>query len=419
MNAVILPSYASGRSRAISSKSMAHRLLICAAFADKRTDIRCENVNDDILATVKCLSALGAKIEYSDKIFSVEPIDVVSEDALLDCNESGSTMRFLVPVACAVSGSSSFLMSGRLPDRPLSPLREELEAHGVSFENLKRELLRVKGRLLCGDYTISGEVSSQFISGLLFALSLVEGKSTLTVTGKLESAPYVKMTLDALSLFGAKIDKIDNKFIITGTKLTAPKNLSVEGDWSNAAFPLCLGAIGGEITVDNLNLDSSQGDKAILSILEKFGAEISCNNNSVTVKKKHLRAIELDASQIPDLVPVIATVASVAEGETRIYGAKRLRIKESDRLATTKEMLLTLGADITETDDGFIIRGKKELCGGTVFSYNDHRIAMSAAVASAVCKNTVTVTGAEAVKKSYPDFWNDFASLGPNISLKD
>ena len=419
MNAIITSALPKGEIKAIASKSMAHRLLICAAFADKESSIRCENVNNDILATVNCLCALGAEINYVDKSFLVKPISLFTNDAILNCNESGSTLRFLIPVVCAVCDKTSFMMSGRLPDRPLSPLREELEAHGIKFEYLQHDILTVSGRLECGDYTINGEVSSQFISGLLFALSFLDGRSTLTITGKIESAPYIEMTLDALKAFGASVFVNKNVYTVVGSNLRSNGVLSVEGDWSNAAFPLCAAALGGNIKLDNLNLASRQGDMEILDILTRFGAEIIKENDFVIVERRNLKAIELDASQIPDLVPVIATVASVAEGTTKIYGASRLRIKESDRLVSTRTMLNELGADVDETDDGLIIRGRSRLSGGTVSSFNDHRIAMSAAVASVVCDNSVTIKDAEAVNKSYPDFWEDIKKLGFDVSFDE
>lgn len=418
MNAHISADKICGTLKAISSKSAAHRLLICAAFADNKSKIKCEKINDDIIATVNCLKALGTNIEYYNNTFTVEPLRIAKSGAALDCNESGSTLRFLLPIACAVADQTSFVMSGRLPERPLSPLREELEAHGIVFEYAQKNILNVKGKLAPGNYTISGEVSSQFISGLLFALSILDKDSTLTVTGNLESAPYVQMTLDALALFGAKIKRIDNKFIIFGTKLHACDDLYVEGDWSNAAFPLCMAAIAGSVTVEDIYTNSSQGDKAILDILSRFGAEVKTFGASVTVKKNILRGIKVDATNIPDLVPVIATVASVSEGRTVIYGAKRLRIKESDRLITTRSFLNALGADVSETDDGLVIYGKKNLCGGVVSSFNDHRIAMSAAVASLVSDSSVTIKDAEAVNKSYPDFYRDMERLGLNISFE-
>lgn len=419
MNAIITSAKPNGRLKAIASKSVAHRLLICAAFADKKSTLRCENTNEDILATANCLCALGAKIDYISGVFIVDPIKTVNNEAILNCNESGSTLRFLIPVVCAVCDKTSFVMSGRLPERPLSPLREELEAHGIKFEYPKKNLLTVSGRLACGDYTINGGVSSQFISGLLFALSMLDGESTLTVTGRVESAPYIEMTIDALKTFGAYLSVNENVYTVCGKNLKASGDLSVEGDWSNASFPLSAAAIGGKITLDGINLLSHQGDMAILDILRRFGADIKCDNGVVTVKKDKLQAIELDASQIPDLVPVIATVASVAEGTTVISGASRLRIKESDRLVTTKTMLTALGADIEETDDGLMIRGRSRLLGGTVSSFNDHRIAMSAAVAAVACDGNVTVTNAEAVNKSYPDFWKDIKKLGFDVSFDE
>ena len=417
MNAIITSFMPQGKIKAIASKSVAHRLLICAAFANKESAIRCENVNNDILATANCLRALGAEIDYVNESFYVKPISLFVNDAILNCNESGSTLRFLIPVVCAVCDKTSFMMSGRLPERPLSPLREELESHGIKFEYPQNDILTVSGKLKCGDYIISGEVSSQFISGLLFALSILNGKSTLTVTGKIESAPYIEMTLDALKAFGVSVSVNGNIYTVLGKDLTSKGVLSVEGDWSNAAFSLCAAALGGNITLDNLNLSSHQGDKAILDILTSFGSQIVKGNDFVTVKKDKLHAIEFDASQIPDLVPVIATVAAVAEGTTKIYGASRLRIKESDRLVSTSTMLRNLGADVMETDDGLVIHGKSRLSGGTVSSFNDHRIAMSAAVASVVCDGSVTIKDAEAVSKSYPDFWEDMKKLGCNVSF--
>ena len=417
MIALVSCNNVTGELSAISSKSVAHRLLIGAAFCDKKTQIRCNNLNNDILATAKCLRAIGAEIEYENGVFAIAPIkQKVSE--FLECNESGTTMRLLLPIVSALGGSWRFVMRGRLAGRPISPLKEELEAHGIKFEYLSADELLVNGKLEYGEYSIRGDVSSQFISGLLFALSLLEGESRLTVTGQIESAPYIQMTLDVLLSLGADISREGNVFTIRGKQLISPDTICVEGDWSNAAFPLCAAAIGGTVTLNNINPASSQGDIEILDILKEFGATVSVNGNSVTVSKKELLGIKIDATNIPDLVPVLAVVASVANGETHIFGASRLRIKESDRLQTTYNMLQALGADIKLTNDGFIINGKEKLSGGVVSSYNDHRIAMSAAVASALCQNSVTVEGAEAVEKSYLDFWQDFKKISFNIDLK-
>lgn len=407
--------------KAISSKSEAHRLLICAALSDGETSIVCNDTNEDINATVSCLNSLGAKIvrdrnHNGEMTFFVTPIAEIPTCATLDCGESGSTLRFLLPVVAALGIECDIYMHGRLPERPLSPLYELLTSNGVSLSPQGSNPLHVSGRLKSGDYSIAGNISSQFISGLLFALPFTDGNSSLTMTGKLESTPYITMTEQALETFSAQIRNDGNVFYIPRAnscaglnRFTTPHDVFVGGDWSNAAFFLCAGAISqSRVTVEGLDLNSAQGDREIINILKRMGAAISRSGNCITVSRADLFGIEIDASQIPDLVPVISVVASVAMGKTRIYNASRLRLKESDRIQSVCQMLTALGADITETDDGMIIRGKSGLTGGTVNSYNDHRIAMSAAVASLVCKNPVTVEGIEAVNKSYPAFLSDF-----------
>ena len=407
-----------GKIKAITSKSVAHRLLICSAFADAPTRILCAETNKDIEATAACLDALGANIQRNAPYYDVIPVspENITRGATLPCGESGSTLRFLLPIAAALGADCSFLLEGRLADRPLSPLREELEAHGVSISG--KNPLSISGKLCGREFSIDGSVSSQFVTGLLFALTLLKNEATLTVTGKIESAPYIDITCYALSLFGAPVQKNENKFTVGApSSLASPSYLEVEGGWSNAAFPLALGVLGGEVEVCGLKSDSAQGDKAIIDILLRFGADISVSDNgSYIARRSNLKGIDIDASQIPDLVPVLATVASVAEGKTRIYGASRLRLKESDRLFTVSDMLRRLGAKIEENDDGLTIEGVKALRGGSVSSHNDHRIAMSAAVAASICKAAVEIDGAEAVNKSYPTFWEDASSLGAKIS---
>ena len=268
--------------------------------------------------------------------------------------------------------------------------------------------LVTRGYLPAGDYSIAANVSSQYISGLLFALSVADGHSTLTLEGRIESAPYIDMTLDALSAFGAEISFSEAlcRFDIVGkSRLRSPDALKVGGDWSNAAFLLVAGAIGKRsVTLTDVDTESRQGDKAILDILAQMGAEVTLCDGNITVSPSSLHGIEVDASQIPDLVPIIATAASVAEGETRIFNASRLRLKESDRIESVCATLSSLGADICATDDGMVIRGKKILSGGEVDSFNDHRIAMSAAVASLACEGAVKIARFEAINKSYPSF---------------
>ncbi len=419
MNVTLLPSVPSGIIRAIPSKSAAHRALICAAFANSDTKIRCDGTNKDIEATVECLCALGANIVYERPFFKVSPIKELPQSVTLRCGESGSTLRFLLPIIPALGIEASFVLEGRLPERPLSPLYEELIAHGAQLSPQGSNPLVCRGSLTGNEYKIRGDVSSQFISGLLFALTLSGEGGKLTIEGKVESEPYIDMTVKALRKFGAEPQKTEYGYSVSKkAKICAPSGeLDVEGDWSGAAFPLCMGAIGkGRVTVTGLDLNSHQGDKAVVDVLRRFGADICECDGSITVcGGRSLCGIEINASNIPDLVPVLATVASVAEGVTVIKGAARLRLKESDRLATVKNMLCSLGANVKETENGLIIKGKKMLVGGTANGANDHRIAMSAAVASVVCASPVTVTGAECVAKSYPDFWND---IGSQLNVK-
>ena len=397
-----------GKIRAISSKSEAHRALICAALSDGETRLVCTDTNADIDATVSCLNSLGADIKRTRDGFVIAPIKAVTKGAVLDCNESGSTLRFLLPLASALGADCSFLMRGRLSQRPLSPLYELLSENGITLSPKGENPLKIAGRLPCGDYSVAADISSQYISGLLFALSVAGGDSTLALKGKIESAPYIDMTVNTLLSFGADIrfDSETNIFYIKGReKLTSPSHLTVGGDWSNAAFFLCAGVIGKDpVTLTGLDEGSAQGDRAILSVLRKMGADIRREGGEITAFPSKLHGTLIDAADIPDLVPVLATVESVAEGETRIFNAARLRLKESDRIESVCAFLSSLGADIAPTDDGMVIRGRASLVGGEVDSFNDHRIAMSAAIASLVCKNEVSISRFEAINKSYPSF---------------
>ena len=402
-----------GAVKAIASKSHVHRLLICAALSVQETVISGVSFSKDILATIKCLDGYLADITYNFDSITVKPYDNPTSNRLLDLNESGSTYRFLVPVVCAMGVSASFIGSERLAQRPLSPLYELLVEHNSILSEEGAFPLVCSGKLTSGTYTISGNVSSQFISGLIFALPLLEGNSVIVVTGKIESYPYIKMTLDTVRKFGIEITEKNQCFYIKGNqKYLSPSNISAEGDWSNAAFFIGMGAISQKgVEVSNLNLSSLQGDMSILDIIKRMGVTVVKKENSVFVKGGTLRGTEIDASQIPDLVPVLATLACFSNGRTRIYNAERLKLKESDRIESVFSMLSNLGANINKTDDGFIIEGNSKLDGGTVDSFNDHRIVMSAAVASCGCKNSVLINGVEAVKKSYPAFFDDFDKL--------
>ncbi|MBQ9249014.1 MAG: 3-phosphoshikimate 1-carboxyvinyltransferase [Oscillospiraceae bacterium] len=413
MNKTLAPGERTGCVRVPASKSQAHRLLICAALGTGETLIRCDGISRDIAATMDCLKALGAEILLlPDGQIQVKPIQAVPAKADLYCGESGSTLRFLLPVVGALGATVVFHMEGRLPKRPLAPLDEQLRDHGMQIEQMG-DLLLCSGQLRPGAYTLPGNVSSQYISGLLMALPLLPGDSSLTVSGQVESAAYITMTEDALSLSGIRLEKNENRYSIPGgQRASLPEQLQVEADYSNAAFFLSIGALSGlGMNVKGLSPDSSQGDKAIMEILGRFGAELWIREDAVWIRRGALCGCEIDAAPIPDLIPVLSVVASVAKGETRIVNAARLRLKESDRLASTTQMLKSLGADITELDDGLVIRGVEALTGGTVDACGDHRIAMAAAVAACACKGPVNVIGAECVQKSYPRFWEDFEQL--------
>lgn len=428
MNLTLIPSALGGCVRIPTSKSEAHRLLIAASLSalyngDHRPSIcfvECTDTNEDIDATARCLNGLGAQITRTNNGFLVNPITSdalksVPKGVIIDCGESGSTLRFLLPIIPALGLNARIQMHGRLSQRPLSPLYEELVSHGAILSEEGSNPLEVGGSLLDGnrDFSIRGNVSSQFISGLLFALPLLTKDITLTVTDKIESAPYIDMTIDAISKF---TDKISGKLPILNISSSGnAKNslLIAGGDWSGAAFWLVAGVIGKRtITVSGIDIDTHQGDSAIIDVIRSFGGKIEIGENGITAYPSRLHGTTVDAAQIPDLVPIIATLAAVADGKTHIVGAERLRIKESDRLMSVTKMLTELGADITELDDGLIISGVKHLLGGTVDSCKDHRIAMSAAVASVVCKSPVNVIGAHHVAKSYPAFWDDYKALG-------
>lgn len=388
-----------------ASKSEVHRLLICAALADKTTAVYCDALNDDIEATVSCLNSLGAEISYNDGVFTVNPIKNVPENAVLHCKESGSTLRFLLSLTSFFGNGATFVTEGRLGDRPLSPLKEELENAGVNIKKNNNEI-RVSGKCNKTSFSIEGNVSSQFISGLMFMLTLTGGE--IEITGKTESRPYIEMTIDALKRFGCDIGFNENKITVPKTvPLISPEKVSAGGDWSNGAFFLSAGIIGKEkITISGLKSDSTQGDRKIIDVLRDFGGNIEINENSITAYPSVLHGNTVDARDIPDLVPVLSVVSANAKGTTVIKNCARLRLKESDRIAAVNNMIKNLGGKITVVNDDIIIEGFP-LSGGEIDSVNDHRIAMSGAVAAFSTDGPVTINGAEAVKKSYPGFWDE------------
>ncbi len=401
------------------SKSALHRPMIAAAFADAPTRFLFEGAGEDVAATARCLRAIGVGVTEEADTLLITPTKTYIDNATADCGESGSTLRFLVPVVAALGLTTTFLRRGRLPERPMEPLASELLRHGVTLTDNADGSLTVRGKLAPGAYHIKANVSSQFITGLLFALSLLDGPSTLTLLGEIESAPYIDMTVQTLVAFGASPDVTDNGRVFhvhgyTEKPLLSPRNFTPEGDYSGAAFPLATGAIGSHpVTVTGLFPDSAQGDAEILSLLVRFGADVTVDaaRRAVTVSPAPLHGIHIDAKQIPDLVPVLAVIATAADGVTKITGAERLRIKESDRIATTAALIRALGGKVEEHEDGLTVHGTPRLTGGTVDGAGDHRIVMSAAVAALRADAPVTIVGAEAVRKSYPHFFDTLTTL--------
>ena len=413
MNKTILPGARTGEVHIPASKSQAHRMLLCAAMGENEVTLRCRGLSKDILATVACLKALGASVDAEGEVLHLRPVSAPPPGlCLLPCGESGSTLRFLLPLVGALGASAVFEREGRLPERPIEPLGRELCRNGMDIRS-DGARLSCSGQLRPGAFSLPGNISSQYISALLMTLPLLEGESTLHMEGALESAAYVAMTEEVLRLGGVRTEKTGDGYRIPGGQRCrfAPE-LSVEGDYSNAAFFLCAGALSERgIRVTGLDPQSRQGDRAIVPLLEEMGAQVVSDGSSVTVKRDALHGITIDASPIPDLIPVLSVVAAAASGETRVIHAQRLRLKESDRLHSTTQMLRALGAEAEELPDGLVIRGGRTLAGGTVDACGDHRIAMSAAVAGGICRGAVTICGSECVQKSYPDFWTDFQQL--------
>lgn len=419
----IIPKRLGGSLKIPPSKSMAHRAIICAGLSKGNSIIENIEYSDDIIATINAMRALGVNIiEDKDRLI-INGENIFSNDSrVIDCNESGSTLRFLMPIALIKKGESRFLGEGNLGKRPLKTYYDIFRKQGIAYtydEGILNTF--VKGNLKADEFRVEGNISSQFISGLLFALPLLDGDSKIVITTNLESKGYIDLTLFMLDKFGIKIENLNYKeFRIKGNQSYKPFNYRVEGDYSQGAFFFAAGALGNNIVCYDLEEKSKQGDKEVLDILENMGNTLikefkEDKKIGLSIVSKELKASVIDASQCPDIIPIIAVVASVAKGETRIINGERLRIKECDRLSAIATELKSLGADIKETDDGLIINGVKNLKGGKVSSHNDHRIAMSLAIASTVCIGNVVIDNGECVKKSYPNFWSDFESLGGKI----
>lgn len=409
-----------GQVRIISSKSDGHRSLIAAALAEEESVLFVDGWSDDLEATVRCLEGLGAEIYKEPSGIEVVPIPGnLEKEAVLDCGESGSTLRFLLPVAAALGRHTIFDGKGRLPERPIGVLLEELAKHGCTVNSDKLPL-ELEGKLQAGVYTLPGNISSQFITGLLFALPLLEGDSEIVLTTAVESRGYIDMTLKTLKIFGAAVEETENGWKIPGGQtFEGPRMRFTEGDWSNAAFWLTAGAIKGSIGCQGLDMESAQGDRAIVSLLEEFGAETKMILNQITVTNKEMKGIRIDASQIPDLVPILCIAGAAAEGTTEITNAGRLRMKESDRLAVMAECLQKIGVEVEEREDGLVITGGCNPPEGEIVidSHNDHRIVMAMAIAAVSLGVDITIEHADAVNKSYPSFFAELTKLGGVVDV--
>lgn len=405
----------SGRTAIISSKSIVHRLLICAALCDAPTVIEGVTYSEDIEATVRCLRAGLADITCEGDRVTVIPRGDRDPSALLDCGESGSTLRFLLPIMAACGGAR-FTGRGRLSQRPLTPIYPVLEKHGCRLSAEGEFPLSVTGRLQGDVFEINGSLSSQFVSGLLMAAPLLGHTCRIRVTGEMASYPYIALTIEALAKFGVTVTEENATFTVSGS-YAAAETLPAEGDWSNAAFWLTGAAISDstEFELCGLSADSRQGDRAIVSLLRQAGFSVENNDTAWRVSGGERRQpLRVDAEAIPDLAPIVAVLASALPGQTVIYNAERLIHKESNRLQSVQELLTALGGEATVTEDGLLINGGT-LKGGTVQGYNDHRIVMSAAIAALICKASVTIVGAEAVNKSYPTFFEELEKRGMSV----
>lgn len=421
MNITIRPAPLAGTVRVPSSKSMAHREIIAAALAKGETEVTSVTWSEDIEATVRILSLFGAAIEKKegkDGITLSIRGGLAKQESLLhaDAGESGSTLRFLIPLGLSSGNHVVYTGRGRLSERPLTPYYDMFDRKQISYHTQGGLPLEVQGTFPGGTYELPGDVSSQFFTGLLFALPLADEDSTLRSTTPLESKSYVDMTLDTLSRHGITIyEKEEGLYEIPGRQRYQTGTFAVEGDYSQAAFWLTAALAGGTIALTGLSDTSLQGDRAIVTLLKNMGGHIEQKEGRLLAEKSSLHGITMDAENVPDLVPAFAALAAVSEGVTEIIHAGRVRLKECDRLHAMAVELNKLGAEVEEKPEGLVIRGKPVLSGGTVSSWNDHRIAMALASITPKLTGPLTIEGAESVKKSYPRFWEDFRKVGGKV----
>jgi len=424
----IFPQPLKGEVHVPSSKSMGHREIICAGLANGRSIVDNISMSKDIEATVRCLKAMGVIVVEIPSSFPERKALMITgtgnltvKEPLADCGESGSTLRFFIPLGATIGQPITFEGHGKLVSRPMQAYYDIFDEQGLEYKNDNGELpLTVNGILKAGLYQLPGNVSSQYVSGLLFALPLLEGDSVIEITSPLESASYVDMTLSCLKKYGVVIDNVDGahrKYQIKGKQKYVAQHSIVEADWSQAAFWLVGGSVGEEINCTGVDFRSLQGDRAIVEIMERMGAKLEKTRSTVKALHGQTEKTVIDATNCPDIIPILTVLAATSAGTTEIINAGRLRIKECDRLTAISTELNKMGADIEELPEGLLIHGKPEGLEGNalVEAWNDHRIAMSIAIAASVCREAVVLEGTESVQKSYPNFWKDFISVGGRI----
>ena len=415
MIAKITPFTPNGCITAPPSKSVAHRLIILAALKNGRTEIYGVGKSDDVIATLNCVKNLGAKVEIFDDFVAIEGIKDVLVASKLPCNESGSTLRFMIPVSCALGANATFLGTEKLLSRPNEKLFDLLLAKGIKINGYNFE-----GKLSAGKYEIDSTISSQYITGLLLALPNLEGDSQIVLKGETVSKDYINITLSTMDLAQIKYKKTADSFIVYGNqKSNLPDKITVEGDWSGAAFPLVLGAIKGEITVKNLSLNSKQGDRKILQLLTDIGANVKIKGEQITVKESKLSAFEIDCQDIPDLAPIICVLASATNGECKIKNVERLKFKESDRIQTTLDFLQKAGITASYKEGNITVYGNGAKFKNAIYNgSNDHRVVMCQSVISAIASGESQINGCQAINKSYVSFFEDLKKLGGNIDVQ-
>ena len=411
----ITPKQLSGTVCVPPSKSLAHRAIICASLSRGRSVITNIEYSQDIRATIGAMKSLGTMIfEYDDYLEIDGTTTFMRNQCEINCFESGSTLRFMIPISLVCESNLHYIGEGRLGKRPMQVYYDIFEQQGISYLYRENVLdLYIRGRMHGGEFEIPGDVSSQFLSGLLFALPLMDEDSRIVITSPMQSKGYVDLTLQMLEKYGIHIENHDyREFIIRGGQQYQACDYRVEADFSQAAFYLVAGALHNDVLLQDLNIDSYQGDKVVIELLKQMGCQFERTAQGDRISCQKMHAITIDGSQCPDIIPVMALACAVSEGTSRIENISRLRIKECDRLKATVEVINQLGGQAIEMDDAMEITGVEKLQGGQVSSYHDHRMAMMEAIASTVCLEPVIIDDEQCVEKSYPRFWEDFQQLG-------